>query len=81
MDYLVPHFRHSSTSTKLNGEKTEFSQFLEVSRKAAEISSMTPFNMCGVSQAVQPQLQIPVGPCKGGGGMHRKAVTAHIQPF
>lgn len=42
---------------------------------------MTPFNMCGVSQAVQPQLEIPAGPRKGGGGMHRKAATAHIQPF
>lgn len=42
---------------------------------------MTPFNMCGVSQSAQPQLEIPAGLCKGGGGMHRKAVTAHTRPF
>lgn len=42
---------------------------------------MTPFNMCRVSQAAQPQLEIPAGPRKGGGGTHGKAVTAHVQPF
>lgn len=37
--------------------------------------------MCGVSQSAQPQLEIPAGLRKGGGGMYRKAVTAHTRPF
>lgn len=78
IDCLVPRFCHSSTSTKLNGKKAEFIWFRKASQKATKISSMTPFNMYGASQAVQPQLKIPADPRKGGGGMHRKA---HIQTF
>lgn len=79
MDYFVAHFCHLSTSTKQKGEKTDFIWFLKSSQKGTEISSMTLFNMRGVSQAVQPRLEIPAGPRKGGGGMHRKDAIAHIQ--